>query len=372
MIEILQFGLSDNLGGIETYIKKIHDNIDQTRFHFSFIDMTGDNCHPLFEEEFKINGCNFYKVCPRRVSITKNRRDLEKLFSEHHFDVLHFNENTLSYFTPVVFALKHGCKVIVHSHNSSVVRKTSKILHIINRFTLKFMNVERVAVSHLAGEWAFKKSDYKFFPNGVDTSKFIFSKEKRDTIRRSLHCENKLVISEVASFLPVKNHIFTIEVFKRIKKMNSDAVLWFIGQGATMENIKSIVRENELENSVFFLGRRKDMTNLYCGMDGFILPSLHEGYPNVAMEAQSMGVPCLISDAVTNEIKMLDILEFMPLSAPPEAWAEKLLGIIKNAKIERKDACKLMEEKGASIKYEIQRIETLYESLAEDRQKVTT
>ena len=36
MVEVLIFGLSTNQGGIETYLKKIWDNIDRNKFHFSF------------------------------------------------------------------------------------------------------------------------------------------------------------------------------------------------------------------------------------------------------------------------------------------------------------------------------------------------
>ena len=367
-MEILQFGLCDNLGGIETYIKKIHDNIDQSRFHFSFIDMTGENGHPAFEDEFKMRGCTFYKVSPRRVSIKQNRRDLEKLFTEHHFDVLHFNANTLSYIAPILIALKHGCNVIVHSHSvSSVGNKITKYLHIINSFRLRFCQVKRVAVSEPAGKWFFNKRAFIFSPNGVDTDIFRFSFEKRNKIRKTFECEDKLVIGQVATFIPVKNQAFTIEIFEQIKMIVPNAVMWFIGQGETMEQIKTLVHEKHLDDSVLFLGRRTDMPDLYCGMDAHILPSLYEGFPNVAMEAQAMGLPCLFSDCITKEIKVFESLDFMSLSETPEAWADKLLKMINTANIDRVNACKRIEEKGMSVKQEILRIEKLYAGIIEGR-----
>ena len=52
-MEILQFGLGGNLGGIEIYIKALWDHIDHERFHFSFINMTGADNLPCFYDEFK-------------------------------------------------------------------------------------------------------------------------------------------------------------------------------------------------------------------------------------------------------------------------------------------------------------------------------
>ena len=367
-MEILQFGLSENLGGIETYLKKIYDSIDKSNFHFSFIDMTGENGHPALEDEFKKRGCTFYKICPRRVSVIQNWKELERLFTEHHFDVLHFNINTLSYFAPILIALKHGCKVVVHSHNTSNVgSKITKLLHILNRLFLSMLRVERIACSTPAGKWLFGKKAFIFSPNGVDTDIFRFSFEKRNNIRKTLNCEDKLVIGQVAAFIPVKNQAFTIEIFEQIKMIVPNAVMWFIGQGETMEQIKTLVHEKHLDDSVLFLGRRTDMPDLYCGMDAHILPSLYEGFPNVAMEAQAMGLPCLFSDCITKEIKMFESLDFMSLSETPEAWADKLLKMINTANIDRVNACKRIEEKGMSVKQEILRIEKLYAGIIEGR-----
>ncbi len=36
----------------------------------------------------------------------------------------------------------------------------------------------------------------------------------------------------------------------------------------------------------------------------FVFPSFHEGLPVTLIEAQSAGLPCLISDKVTKEVDM--------------------------------------------------------------------
>lgn len=367
MIEVLQFGLGNNPGGIETYLKKINDHIDRTRFHFSFIDMTGEK-QPAFYEELKANGCDFYKVTPRNVSAWKNRRDIERLFAEHQFDILHFNVNTLSYATPVYAALRHRCKVIIHSRSAGMTYSPlTAVLHHLNKAIINQKNVTRIGVSREACDWLFgENSESTVYPNGVDTKRFRFDRNKRAQIRSELKCEEKLVIANVGAFLPVKNHEFIVAVYEQIKKLRSDSVLWLIGQGGTMPKIKQLVHEKGLDEVVFFLGKRTEMQDIFAGMDAFLFPSLFEGFGNVLLEAQAEGVPCLSSTAVPEITSVTEYAKRMPLGESAEEWAKTLLELIENsAPLLREKAYLLLERVGWSVESEILRLENLYDSLTQ-------
>ena len=61
-------------------------------------------------------------------------------------------------------------------------------------------------------------------------------------------------------------------------------------------------------------------------MNVFALPSLYEGLPVTMVEAQASGLPCIISDKVPPECILTEgLVDVMPLSACPGAWAEKIL-----------------------------------------------
>lgn len=364
MIEVLVFGISINRGGIETYYKKIVDNIDRSRFHFSFIDMTGEGNVPAFYDELKANGCTFYKVCPRRVSASRNKADLEQLFTEHHFDVLHISINTLSYVKPINIAIKHGCSVLVHSRNAGMtINPVTASLHYLNKFLIKFRRVKRIAVSRQAGEWLYGKSKFDVYPNGVDTARFRFSQESRERIRKELGCEDKLVIGNVGAFLPVKNQAFTIGVFEKILTKRPNAVLWLVGEGPTFSSIKELVVEKGLSDKVLFLGKRNDVPDVYCGMDAHLLPSHFEGLPNVIIEAQTSGLPCLLSDTITEQVKITDLVEYMSLEKSPVEWTEMILSMLN--KKDRPSAYHEINQKGWSVQKEIERLENLYTRVAQ-------
>lgn len=364
MIEVLVFGLSSNKGGIETYLLKIWRNIDHNRFHFSFINMCGKNKKPCFYDELIKDGCIFYDVTPRRESIYKNIIDIQNLFKENHFDILHFNVNTLSYISPVLIALHNKCSVVVHSRSSNAeFNSISGYLHHINKVRLSRLNVKRIAVSEEAGKWLFGESSFDVFHNGVEIERFRFNVENRNIIRSEITDNNPFVIGHVGAFLPVKNHLFMLDVFEAYTKSNKNTELWFVGDGPLKEKINEEVKRRGLGNCVKLLGSRSDMGALYAGMDMLWLPSQFEGYPNVVIEAQCSGLPCLVSDKVPEEVLLADNCIQFSLGQSIESWCKKINEVNRQTNRNRSLAYIQMIEKGVSVEKEIRRIEHLYETV---------
>ena len=366
MIEVLFFGLSTNRGGIETYLYKIWKHIDHSQFHFNFIDMTGEEATPCYYDELIQDGCLFFKITPRRVSIRKNKEDIKRLFRDNHFNIFHFNVNTLSYLFPIEEAIHNGCKVVVHSHNAGTAanRKLTNLFHRINKTRLSHMDVVRIAVSTMAGNWLFGKSQFKVYMNGVATEEFKFLQENRKRIREELGCNDKVVIANVGAFLPAKNHEFMVEVFEKFLVTQPESVLWFIGDGPGRPAIQQLVQEKGLADKIKFLGVRTDMQQLYAGMDLFWFPSIFEGFGIALLEAECEGVPCLISDCIPQDALLADNTFSFSLNATHEDWVEKMIQALASQKKDRTVCYKEMKEKGVSVEAEIERLEKLYRLLA--------
>lgn len=114
---------------------------------------------------------------------------------------------------------------------------------------------------------------------------------------------------------------------------------------------------------VFFLGQRSDIPDLLQAMDVFVLPSLYEGLPVIGIEAQSTGLPCVMSDKVTKEIDITNV-DHLKLSASLSNWSEL---IIKKAMVHnRNDTTEQIKLAGLDINEEAKKLEKIYVEMSGD------
>jgi len=362
MIKILHYGISTNMGGIETYLLKIYKKIDKSKIHFDFIDMNVEK--PCFYDEFKEMGSKFHKIVPRNKSIIKNFILLRKLFKDEKFDILHCHLNTLSYVLPIYLALEAGCKVIVHSRNSKVSKRLiTRILHKINYILLPKKKIKLVAVSGLAGKWLFgKNTKVDIINNGIDIEKFRFNSASRNQIRTELECSNNFIVGHIGVFVDVKNHEYIIKVLEELIKVKTNTILVLIGTGPLKKRINDEVDLKNFSEKVIFLNQQVNIDKYLSAMDFLIFPSKFEGFPNVVLEAQTSGLPCLISDKITSEIILLDSCKQLSVSLSPKVWAQKIIQMSNN-KYERKYVAQEIKKLGYSVEEEIEKIEKIYNTL---------
>ena len=137
---------------------------------------------------------------------------------------------------------------------------------------------------------------------------------------------DRFVIGHVGRFNPPKNHPFLIRVFAEVLKRDVSAILLLIGTGDGQQEIKTMVETLGITENVLFLGSRSDVPDLLQAMDVFVFPSLYEGLSLATVEAQSAGLPCVLSNQIPAECKMTNNVEFIPLTASPEIWADHICG----------------------------------------------
>lgn len=324
-INVVHYGLSANTGGIETYLLTLATHIDRSRFHFDFVHTRAGT--PCFHDELAELGAEFYPITPRRESPRQNRADLDAVFSSGRFDILQCHLNTLSYVAPIHAALRHGCRVVVHSHNSGAPdSRVTRLLHSLHGRTLPRERITMLAVSRLAGEWLFgADAPFTVVNNGIDVERFRFDAAGRERLRHDLSVEDRFVVGNVATFLYAKNHPFTVRVFADLLRRRPDAVLLLVGVGGLQDQIRALASDLGVAESVRFLGKRDDVPTLLSAMDRLLFPSIYEGFPLAVLEAQAAGLPALISDAVTDEVVITGNCRRLSLDLPPAAWAEALL-----------------------------------------------
>ena len=86
------------------------------------------------------------------------------------------------------------------------------------------------------------------------------------------------------------------------------------------------------------------MKKWLSSLDLFVLPSIFEGLPLSAVEAQANGLPVLVSDAVTKELKILDSIRYLSLNDSIDVWAKNILELVeipRSSELEIKEMFKL-------------------------------
>lgn len=132
--------------------------------------------------------------------------------------------------------------------------------------------------------------------NGVDINKF-----KPMNVNVSDYCSNandSLVIGMVGRLMPVKNHLWLIEVLSEF--MDKNIKLMIVGDGELRSSIEDLIDKKNLASQIYLYGETADPEILMNCFDIFILPSLSEGLSNTIIEAMATGLPVIAADVGGN------------------------------------------------------------------------
>lgn len=362
MKTVLVFGITDNPGGVESVIMNYYRRIDREKIQFEFLCNTQI---VAYENEIEDLGGVIHRIPARRDGRKQFAEALDAFMRKNadKYCAIWVNVCSLANIDYLKAARRFGIpKRIIHCHNAdngdSFLRGQ---LHKMNRLLIDAYATDFWSCSNEASKWFFGEKNmrspkYRLIYNVVDPDCFVPDTGVREEYRRKLGCENKIVIGHIGRFHFQKNHTFVIEIMKAMKRKRDDIELLLIGQGERMEEIKKKVCEDGLKDNVQFLGVRSDIPQLYQAMDIFLFPSFFEGLPIVLLEAQANGLPCVISDSITEEIKVNDNLYFRSLEDTPEMWADF---IINTALPEGRTTQEAFLASGYNIKLQTEKLEKL-------------
>lgn len=325
MIRILQIGLSFNPGGIENCIVNYHRHIDKTQFCFDYVDIYG--CGIAYAKEIEVLGSNIYTLPNFKRHPINMAKELFELMEQQLYDVIHINMLSAANYIPSTVACKSGkAVVIVHCHNSSIPSEMlRKVMHKINLNNLRNMPVTKCGCSIKAGKWMWGDTfdELNVIPNAVDTNKF----KKNDVTRARIRSicgftDDELVVGFVGRFCEQKNVLFIPEILSALKKKSSKYKLLLVGDGELRKKMLIKLTELGVKNDVYFAGIQNNTNVWYQAMDAFLLPSIYEGLPIVGIEAQVTGLPCFISDKVTDEVDITGTVQYLPIHLGGDIWAD--------------------------------------------------
>ena len=336
MIRVLQVGMGAGYGGIEAFIMNYYRNIDKTNICFDFVDIYGEGFAKT--DEIKSLGGSIYTLpCFRRYPIRMVQK-MKQILKENKYDIVHLNMMSAANMIPVDVACANDYKpvVIAHSHNSNIPSgNIRKVMNGMNIERLRRKNVVKWACSELAGRWMWGENfDTKnVIFNAIDTKRFCFNEEQRVMLRGQCGFHNRdTVIGFVGRIAEQKNPLFLPDILTELKKISPRYKLLIVGGGEMDQTLRKKIENLQLINDVYFVGKIADASAWYSAMDAFVLPSKFEGLPLVGIEAQACGLPCFVSDGVSEELNITETVQFIPINQGAQIWAEKIHADFSNIK----------------------------------------
>lgn len=330
MIKVLQILDSLDLGGIQAFLMNVYRHIDREKVHFDFLVFRPHT--QRFESEIFELGGTIYKLPGRSEGIFKLKAALRRFFKEHpEYGIVHYHTSSLSNIEPLIAAARAGVpKRIIHCHSTRAASKIHTALHYWNSNKIVSLATDYLSCGEKAADWLYKNKKCRekavVVYNGVYVESYRFNAAVREEVRRELKLPNDAVVyGHVGRFGEPKNHLFLISIFNELKKKDANSVLILVGDGPLRPGVEAKVQELGLTQDARFLGNRSDVNRLLQAFDVFLMPSLYEGFPVAAIEAEAAGLPCYISDSVTKEALINENARAIGLDRSPEEWADEIL-----------------------------------------------
>lgn len=372
MKRVLHYVALMNRAGQETFIMNVFRAIDKNVVSFDFLCCLpgkGD-----YDNEIKELGGNIFYI-----GLSKKKSKIKQI--DNFFILYNYLKSVRSTYTAFHIHTQHAMDgfiealaaklagipvVIVHSHSTSTLYHVKA--HMFFRGLLNHLPVIKLACSELAGKWLYgNDGKFEVIRNGIDIDRYRFDASIRAEIRMKYKWDDKIIVGHVGSFTYPKNHEFIVDVFCAFLKVEPKAHLVFAGKGELMQTIKDRCEALGINDKVTFLGTRDDIERLDQGFDIMLFPSKYEGLPVVLVEAQCTGLPCLISDTITSEVDITELVRRLNINNDDiSIWVDSMSDMLKKFHyFRREDAAKIVDKNRYSMKDTVSRLMEIYSSGSE-------
>lgn len=353
MIKMLFIVGSLKRGGAETFAMKLF------RASLARDDIVIDFLSSLpgvHDEEVRSNGRSVFYTGLRTHSPLSVFRAIRSVVRYGRYDfVLKFSDSSLS-FLDLIAARRGRAKVTgARSMNSKATGSSLLgVCHYLLRPMLRLSADLWIAPSREAGAFMFGERKLSFprylaLPNALPLGDYSYAEEGRELLRVRLGIgKEEFLIGFLGRLTEQKNPLFLIRAFSKLLALKPNARLVILGEGPLRAPMEKLAKELRVERDTFFLEPTDNVRAVYSALDALWLPSFFEGMPNVVIEGQASGLPCLVSENVTKEVALTGLVHHLPLEEG--RWAKETAAIATEVRSRVSTlACDELQRKGYEI-----------------------
>jgi glycosyltransferase involved in cell wall biosynthesis len=258
---------------------------------------TGANCVGSYAQALRDTGYEVHHL-PFSKSLTFFLR-FYALLRERRFDVVHIHSERANFWFGLTANSARVPRVISTVHGTFAFGGWLRLRRMIFRKLQEKLGVVRIAISRSVqeAEWKYFRSKVRVIPNWYDSQRFRPPTIQERIAARSGYgiSSETFVLVSVGNCSAVKNHSALIEAIALLPK---DIRITYLHVGA--EQIDCSERQLAISLGVIdqfhFLGQLVDPLPALFAADAFVMPSLHEGFGNAALEAFAVGLPVILSN----------------------------------------------------------------------------
>ena len=137
--------------------------------------------------------------------------------------------------------------------------------------------------------------------------------------------KNVFKVVTVGRLIPVKNQKSIIE---SISMLPDNFHLNLYGEGELMKSLQSQAKNSNIEERIHFQGNVNKVKSHIIKNHCFVLSSLTEGFPNVVLEAMSVGLPVICTNCMSGPLELLNDNEDVKI--PSGSFVKAKYGLLVN------------------------------------------
>jgi len=266
--------------------------------------------YPLFHEQIFLKELNGNKISLLRYLANSKSWIIN---NAHNYDVAHILGDRVVSFLPAIWLEKNQIPtaIKIKSANFSLVKSSfmakligwhSYILSHKNHIT-RYISISKKITDQLL-KVGVAKEKVAYIPNGVDMGRFSKANiDERNSLREKLGFESKFTVLFTGGLSSRKRPSLIVETFVKFKNRD-DIQLLIVGpdrdNGSERLKIERIIESEKLKN-VYLIPFSNEIEKYYKISDIFVLLSKNEGLSNSLLEAQSCGVPAIVTEISGSE-----------------------------------------------------------------------
>jgi len=276
-------------------------------------------------------------------------RKFMKELEKYQLDVVHIHSPFMLGEKGIKYARKHHVPVIgtMHTQFKQDFRRAVKSEKLATYLNNKIINVfnrcdECWAVNSEVARIFYEDYHYRTMPKVMNNATGMMpvenSKNACDLINR-IHGidEKEKVFLFVGRINNLKNVFFIADSLKILKDMNTNFnfKMLFVGTGQDEEELKRIIKNNEMEKEIIMCGKvtdRKLLAAYYARADLFLFPSLYDASSIVQIEAASQKTPCLFLEGAATAATIEDNKNGYLSKNDLQEYANNIVKIMDNEK----------------------------------------